>query len=811
MPWPVSQDYNEAVQNPQTSFADAELRAGQVVVNALGMPMPCSGNFADVYQVIGASGKKWAVKCFTRQIPGLRERYREISAYLRNIDLSILVDFTFLDQGIRVRADWYPIVKMQWVDGLALNQVVKSCLDQPQVLDILCQGWLKVAKRLRETNIAHCDLQHGNVLLVPGRKAGSLVVRLVDYDGMWVPALAESKSGEVGHQAYQHPQRLREGIYNRELDRFSHLVIYTAVRAAMVAGRPLWERYDNGDNLLFCQRDFQAPETSSLFQELLQVRDPEVRRLADALSRAARQPLNETPLLEKLLAAGDSVFEPARYPPPVRVTPVAVRSEEVAPPPRPEEANLLAEDSFSYLDQAPPPVRVSRAEATITVPGPLTDDAVEESIFDLVSNTAIARPPETRSTHNWKRNLIVAAGVCVLGLVALIVVAIVIATAHPSAPTAKPPASEAEAEKKPSSNRLADASRADLRSDRETHPVKKDEPSLPPSEKPPKVGPPLPPEVKPPPAPEKKEEPDMPRRYLTEDIYCVTSVVLLPDHRFAFRNSKGGLSFWGRSADSPTSVDLPDPLTGIVFSPRTAKVACGDEKGGIYLFNADAFGKEIREAGLKKAHEKAVDALAFSSDGKWLLSGAADGKVNLWDIGTGASNRTIASQMKRIRAVALSEFGERAYWGGDEGRVHARDVANDRNIDLANGPSDTITSLVLSRDDRFLYCAAKDKSIWQWDLKDSNKAPRREKLGAEATCLAVSPDGRFLLSGEERKINVWDARTGKYLHTFGGKYDLVFSLAFSPDGKQLISGHERGILILWPLSMVEESGKSESK
>jgi len=319
----------------------------------------------------------------------------------------------------------------------------------------------------------------------------------------------------------------------------------------------------------------------------------------------------------------------------------------------------------------------------------------------------------------------------------------------------------------------------------------------------------LPPEGDPPPAPEKKEEPV--RRYHAEDIYCVSSVALLPDQRFAFRNCKGGLSFWDTSADSRTNVDLPDPLTGIVYSQKSAKVACGDEKGGIYLFNADAFGKAIRESGLKKAHEKAVDALAFSGDGKWLLSGDVDGKVNLWDIGSGASHRTIASEMKRIRAVALSELGETAYWGGDGGKVHAWDVANDRTIDLANGPADIITSLVLSPDDRFLYCASKDRSIWQWDLKEPSKPPRQEKLGAESTCLAISPDGRFLISGEERKINVWDARTGKPLHTLGGKYDLVYSLAFSADGKQVLSGHERGVLILWPISMVEKSAKPEEK
>ena len=50
MAWPLSQDYNEAIQDPQSSFTDPELRAGEATTNALGMPMPRSGNFADVYE-----------------------------------------------------------------------------------------------------------------------------------------------------------------------------------------------------------------------------------------------------------------------------------------------------------------------------------------------------------------------------------------------------------------------------------------------------------------------------------------------------------------------------------------------------------------------------------------------------------------------------------------------------------------------------------------------------------------------------------------------------------------------------------------
>ena len=78
MGWPQSQEYNEAIQNPASCFQDAELRAGEAVTNALGVPLPCSGNFADVYQM-RCGNTRFAVKCFTRGEPkSLRMRYAHI-------------------------------------------------------------------------------------------------------------------------------------------------------------------------------------------------------------------------------------------------------------------------------------------------------------------------------------------------------------------------------------------------------------------------------------------------------------------------------------------------------------------------------------------------------------------------------------------------------------------------------------------------------------------------------------------------------------------------------------------------------------
>jgi WD40 repeat protein/regulation of enolase protein 1 (concanavalin A-like superfamily) len=301
MSWPLSQDYNEAIQDPRGNFSDAELKAGEAVTNALGIPMPRSGNFADVYEVRCPSGARWAVKCFTREVHGLRERYAEISKYLRQVNLPFMVDFQYLEQGIRVRSEWYPILKMQWVEGFILNEFVRDNLDKKPILHALGQIWLRMARYLRKTQMAHCDLQHGNVLFVPGTSAKSLAVKLIDYDGMCVPSLAGKNSGELGHPAFQHPERLRTGAYSQEVDRFSLLSIATALRCLTVGGRALWERYDNGDNLLFRQADLQAPTESPLFQELLSIGDPQAQMLVTELYRACHGPLSDVPLLTDLL------------------------------------------------------------------------------------------------------------------------------------------------------------------------------------------------------------------------------------------------------------------------------------------------------------------------------------------------------------------------------------------------------------------------------------------------------------------------------------------------------------------------------
>src|SRR5262249_10797281 len=112
---------------------------------------------------------------------------------------------------------------------------------------------------------------------------------------------ARRNSGEVGHPNYQHPLRAREEAYGLEVDRVPLLVVATALRGLIAGGRGLWERYYNGDNLLFLECDLRDPVGSTLFRELRQVPDPLLKTHVGHLERACLGKLGDAPLLEAVL------------------------------------------------------------------------------------------------------------------------------------------------------------------------------------------------------------------------------------------------------------------------------------------------------------------------------------------------------------------------------------------------------------------------------------------------------------------------------------------------------------------------------
>jgi hypothetical protein len=117
---PSPSDYVDALQAPGLCFQDPLLKAGQPIYNASGLPHLITGSFAGVCEMRNGA-QHWAIRCFLRQASDRERRYNIINQYLKALRLPSLAGFEYLPHGIRVNREWYPIVKMEWVDVGRLN------------------------------------------------------------------------------------------------------------------------------------------------------------------------------------------------------------------------------------------------------------------------------------------------------------------------------------------------------------------------------------------------------------------------------------------------------------------------------------------------------------------------------------------------------------------------------------------------------------------------------------------------------------------------------------------------------------------
>src|SRR5262249_7685885 len=181
--WPSARHFTEAIQCPGISFLNPALRETLPAVDRLGMPLVTSGQFAYVYKLKSRpGGNDYAVRWFCGYLGDRGQRYTAIQEHIRNCPLTSLCGFTYEPSGILVGGNRFPILFMDWIEGPTLDLYIENMISRKDVLIHLADEWLKLITSLRESNVAHGDLQHGNIIVEHGK------LRLVDHDGMFVPA-----------------------------------------------------------------------------------------------------------------------------------------------------------------------------------------------------------------------------------------------------------------------------------------------------------------------------------------------------------------------------------------------------------------------------------------------------------------------------------------------------------------------------------------------------------------------------------------------------------------------------------------------
>ena len=361
MAWPGITDFSEAVQNPRLCFKGTDFESGTVTPNRRGMPLVFSGAFACVYKV-SAGGQTFAVRCFTREVRDQQHRYNRLSEYLANVLPPSFVHFEYVERGISVRGSWYPIVRMEWVEGESLNGFVGGNLNDPDALRRVAAQWRGgPAASLRGLGIAHNDLQHGNVMVQPDGR-----IRLVDYDGMFLPAFRGERSPELGHKNFQHPLRTAED-YDAYVDNFPSLVVYLSL-LALASDPGLWDFY-NDDNLLFTGKDYAAPGNSLLFARLKNSPDSAVAQLTERLEECCALPPKDVPDLETVLN-GVTLSAPA----PAPMVPAQPSSPVAPQAPSPSAGQGAAAPGYRGMLQARQP---ATAPQTPAAPSPSSSSAAQ--------------------------------------------------------------------------------------------------------------------------------------------------------------------------------------------------------------------------------------------------------------------------------------------------------------------------------------------------------------------------------------------------------------------------------------------------
>ena len=264
MQYPLISEYVRAIQDASNNLD--KLAHLVPVLDDHGEPYRSSGAFAVVFKMKDEqTGKCYALKCFTEEQEGRAEAYRQIADELEFVDSSYITSVKYLDKEIFVDSsceeDEFPVLLMDWIDGETMENYIAENYQDNYAMAMLCYRFCKMAAWLRSQPFAHGDIKPDNIMVRPD---GSLT--LIDYDGMFVPAMKGQKSPTIGTKDFSHPLRTVDD-FNETIDDFALASIALSLKAISM-NSTLLDTYGASDRLLFSESDYRTPSSSKAISAL---------------------------------------------------------------------------------------------------------------------------------------------------------------------------------------------------------------------------------------------------------------------------------------------------------------------------------------------------------------------------------------------------------------------------------------------------------------------------------------------------------------------------------------------------------------
>ena len=286
MQYPLISEYLAAIQDAHDNLD--KLNHLVPVLDKHGEPYRSSGAFAVVFKMKDEqTGKCYALKCFTEEQEGRAEAYRQIAEELEFVDSPYITSVKYLEKELFVDSncedDEFPVLLMDWIEGETMETYIAENYTDSYEMSMLCYRFCKMAAWLRSQSFAHGDIKPDNIIVRPD---GTLT--LVDYDGMFVPAMKGQKSPTIGTKDFSHPLRTIDD-FDETIDDFALASIALSLKAISLDSS-LLQSYGASDRLLFSATDYLDLSKSKIFAALQGLlADVEARTLLSMLLLTSAQ------------------------------------------------------------------------------------------------------------------------------------------------------------------------------------------------------------------------------------------------------------------------------------------------------------------------------------------------------------------------------------------------------------------------------------------------------------------------------------------------------------------------------------------
>ena len=282
MIYPSIGQYAETIKLAANSAEDYfdKLSNLRPVLDANGEPIMSSGNFSVVFKMYNPKNYKYyALKCFHREQEGREQNYQKISDELNrelsrhsygthNLSSSYLLHVQYYEKELFVdtggATSLFPVLLMEWVDGITLDKCILQNLSNTKLLHEMTYRFSRMAKWLLSQRFAHGDLKPDNILITK-----DFHIVLVDYDGMYVPAMKGQKANELGSPNFRHPNRTIDD-FDEQIDDFPIINILLSLKAVSLNPN-LFAPLITGDKMLFEEHDYLSLDNNKVLPLLNQV------------------------------------------------------------------------------------------------------------------------------------------------------------------------------------------------------------------------------------------------------------------------------------------------------------------------------------------------------------------------------------------------------------------------------------------------------------------------------------------------------------------------------------------------------------